>query len=381
MKKFGAIISLLLMLAVPFSAFALTAKSGESVLIDEAVQTDLYVAAGSVRVAEAVNGDVLAAGGNLNMSGAVTGDVLGLAGDVVIDGDISDDVRMVAGSVSVNATIGGDLILVGGQTYIDADAVINGDLVVFGGMTEMWGTVKGDILVMGGELGIYGTVEGNVKAELDNQLRVSDKTSIKGNLVYDAPKAAEVTATMVGGEIIFGQKIVDRPEMHRGGLWEMKASAIAFSLLTTLVLGLLLMLMVPNLVAGSVVAVKEKPLMTVLIGFAVVPAALFAILLCFISVIGIKLGLLLMIKLAGMLLVAKIFAAYFAGSLILRSKKKLKTIEHFGVFALGLIAIELLTLVPYLGSLVQAAALLLGLGAMCMAAMTIYKRLKKEHLV
>lgn len=124
-------------------------RTGDTVTVEagEVVGHDLYVTGGDVIVDGTISGDLVVASGSVMINGTVEGDLVAGTGRLIISGEVGGDARIGAGWVTLSGVIGEDLLAGAGQIEITDGAEV-GEGLVFG---------AGDVLVDGDVLGsVYG---------------------------------------------------------------------------------------------------------------------------------------------------------------------------------------------------------------------------------
>ncbi len=155
-------IGLLTLFVLPVSSFAGKFKAGSEVKIDQAHETDLYIAAGKIDVGAPSLHDLVLAGGKVKVTDSVGADLMVSGGEVNIKGDVGDDIRIFGGEVRIKGNVGDDLLVFGGEIEIQENAVVKGMLKVYGGSVTLDGKVLGDVDVAGGDLKHNGAIEGDM---------------------------------------------------------------------------------------------------------------------------------------------------------------------------------------------------------------------------
>lgn len=183
--------------AMPLSAMAATLASGQqySLPVQQQVEGNLYVAAGTATVGGRVNGDLFAVGGTLSVTGAIADDVAVVGGTVQLLGPVSGDVRAAGGTLSVNDRIGGDFVVAGGVVHLLPGSAVQGDLIVAGGQVVVDGMVQGSIQMVGGQLTINGIVNGNVSARADKETVIGASSRIGGTVQYTSAQRGALKNT------------------------------------------------------------------------------------------------------------------------------------------------------------------------------------------
>ncbi len=205
----------------------------------------------------------------------------------------------------------GDRIVVKGSVVVDREETA-GDVIV----------VKGDATIRG---------------------------RVTGDLVYGDDKPVQAPGSRVAGDVK-KFKIGDASILGAIVLW------LGFTV-SLLLLGLVLLLLAPR--AGEAVARtgKAKPLIAALVGlvsFFLLPV--IAIAAC-VTVIGLPLGIVLLLLILPLYAIGYLTAALVVGRLILKKARIL-------AFVVGLVILQLVTLIPIAGGIVGFLATVFGLGVL-----------------
>jgi hypothetical protein len=243
----------------------------------------------------------------------------------------------------------GGLVLPEGETaetavVFDGDVLIDGTvaqtLVVFNGDTEITGTVGEDVIVFNGSV----------------VLRSGSR--VGGDVVSRQAPQIDDGATVVGS-------VDDLPT--RWDFWDITfvgrfAWWLAYSV-STLVLGLILLLLAPGLDPASIRALRDRLGGT--IGFGLLWLVLLPIVavLLFVTIVGIPLGLFLLLALALVYSIGYVVGALALGRLVVKEPS-----SRYGAFLAGWGALRILALVPFLGGLAWLVGAVLGLGTFWVAS-------------
>jgi cytoskeletal protein CcmA (bactofilin family) len=126
----------------------------------EHVAGDLYLLGGTVTVDGTVDGDLVAMGGQIQLNGSVGGDLLAAGGTVVVDGSVAGDARVAGGQLTVNGKVGKDLAVAVGEVTIGSRGAVSGDLILGAGQATVAGSVTGSVEGSAGTYQRTGTVGG-----------------------------------------------------------------------------------------------------------------------------------------------------------------------------------------------------------------------------
>jgi hypothetical protein len=239
---------------------------------------------------------------------------------IVAEGDTVDTALLFHGSATIDGTV-------------------TGSVVVFDGPTEISGTVQGDVFVFNGGV----TVRSGAR--------------IGGDLVSGKKPTVEPGATVAGQQ----QRVSTRFNAAAIGLASRLVWWIGYSV-STLLLGLLLLLFAPALDIAIVRAARER--MGASIGFGVGVFFLVPILavLFLVIVVAIPLGLFVLLALALLYTVGYVAGAHGIGRLLVKEPT-----SRFLAFFAGWAILRVLALVPVVGGLAWTLASIFGLGLLWVA--------------
>lgn len=349
-----------LALLVPVVAFATTFHSGDTVDLrtGEAVYEDVYAAGGTVTSGTQIVGDLYVGGGTVLVTGPVSSDVVIGGGTVTITSAIGDDLRVGGGTIVVQGSVNGDVVVGGGQINLSGRS-IGGDVLAGGGTLRLEAPVGGDVRAGGGEVFINAPVAGDLHVEAE-KVTLGSRAVISGNFTYKSP----TEAVMEPGAVVRGETSYT-PAPHRNNV-------AAFAALVSIAMLIkVLMLLAGALVFGLVFKrygtrlVRDafaKPLPELGRGLLVLIATPIISILLMVTIIGIPLGILGIIGFVGLMIFSWFMAPVLLGSFIYQWFKKGEYVVTWQTILIGVIAYTLLGVVPFVGSLVQFALMLLVLG-------------------
>ena len=244
----------------------------------------------------------------------------------------------------------GDVLVDRGQTTKDV-VVADGDVTVRG-------TVDGDLVVADGDATIRGRVTGSVVTFAGRAI-LGRRAQVEGDLRYGDKKPQIAPGAQVDGDV---KKF--KPEDFGGGAIALQIGFWLAVTISTLVLGLILLLLFPRAADAVARVAKARTGRAALVGlltFFLIPIVAF---IALITIVGIPLG-------VGLLLaMLPIYALAYTTSVFVVGRLVKKTGGRIVAFVVGLVILRLLALVPFLGGLVWFLATLLGLGALLVAGRT-----------
>lgn len=228
-------------------------------------------------------------------------------------------------------------VIFNGKVLIDG--TVAETLVVFNGRTEITGTVDEDVIVFNGDVVLRSgsRVGGDVVSRQAPQ--IEDGATVEGSVDDLETRWNFYDITFVG----------------RFAWW------LAYSV-STLVLGLVLLLLAPRLDSASVRALRDRLGATIGFGLLVVVLLPIIAVLLFVTIVGIPLGLFLLLALA---LVYSI--GYVVGALALGRLGVKENTSRYLAFLTVWGVLRLIALIPFVGGLAWLVATVLGLGTLWVA--------------
>ena len=324
--------------------------------------SDTFVAGEAPRVAQPVKGDLVATGGDLRIAAPVAGDVIAAGGAVSLEAPAGQDLYAAGCRMNLAGTVARNARVVGCSVSLAPQARIGGNASFAGGRIEVLGAVGGYLQAAGARVLIDGAVAGDVDAAA-GALELGPRARITGTLRYtgNEPLKQDPAAQVQGG--IERLEMPARHEERRGA----GRAALGVWTLGLMVLAAVLVAALPGASARVLEATRTRlgwSLLAGLIALATIPVAIVVLLA---TVIGIPLALLGLLDYFALLLVGYVAGGAALGEAALRRWLAARA-AHKGwralFAALGVLAIGLLALIPWLGGFVAFLALLAGMGAM-----------------
>lgn len=362
---------LLAILLFPAGSYAAPAPASFSVarslLSASSSQGNAYVAGASVVVTAPVAGDLSAIGGSVVTAASVSGDELLLAGSIRSRARVWGDVRAVGGSITIEEPIAGDLVAFGYSVHDSSNA--GGSVFIIAANTAIANGAGGPVTIYGNNISLAGNFADDVTIVASGRIALSASTTIVGKLSYEAPEKA----------------IIPTPSAIQGGITYTNASylpdigtsrilafiSIGFFIFVrvfgALILAGLLTGLFPKLseaiVERAVTQRTSRILLTALLGFAVFVVTPVLFLLLALTFVGIGLAFLFFICYAFIVFLSLIYAGILLGGFFSRQYlHRDSMLWHDGV--LGMLALSLISLVPYIGMLVALLLTTFSAGAL-----------------
>jgi cytoskeletal protein CcmA (bactofilin family) len=291
---------------------------------------------------------------------------------VVQEGEEVDGFRTFAGTVIVRGTVEGNLEAYAGSVVIEEGGTVDGELRAYSGDVRIAGRVTGSVAsyagsteltetgvvdgvlgAFGGDVRIAGEVGDDVNVGADT-VTLAETARIRGSLTYDADLNDQ--GGQVDGNVQQASDLalVPSPDLPLG-------SRILYSMLANALLGLLLLVFLPNTSTRVADRVVESPVVSAAAGVGVgillpLLAVLFAI-----TLVGLPLSLMLLLVLAAVLWVGTVYARLAIGAYLLTFTD---VDSKYAPLAVGVVLVGLLVELPFVGWVVWLVVTALGVGAL-----------------
>jgi cytoskeletal protein CcmA (bactofilin family) len=312
---------------------------GDTIVISGTILGDAVVFGREVIVDGQVSGNLLVFAETIRINGEVAGTIRGGANNIFFQGTTGRDLMMAANSITVSGTIGQDYFAAASSSAVTGS--VGRDIRASINRLAIDAPVGGDVHVVVGDLtfGSGAAVDGLVNYTSENEAVVDSKAVILGSLNRFDPPTNDMTAVS-----------------QRSSVW-----GFVRPILSLLALALLMILVFPGLCKGTAQVIKEQPGKSAGAGAIVLFATPFAALLLLITVIGAPISMLSMLLYIVVICLSRVFAGYFLAQLVLdRVGKQLHPVlTMLG----GVLVLALLFKIPYIGWILQLAAVLFAAGA------------------
>lgn len=366
MKRLGLIAATALLLGGIFglnNVYAAQTITEEAFTIeaDEVVEDDVFAAANTIRIEGVVEGDVYAAGSQVAVNGTIEGDLFAAANTVTINGEVEGGVRATSSTLDLsNTQIGGGVTHFGASFSSSSDTGIGNGLLFFGETATVDGTITNGVTAFAEKVTLLGQVgaETHVTA---TELNITESARINADVTHRSDRDAEVAeGAIVDGELV--QKMApERTSIDTNGL---KYGFLAWSFLSILIAGFVLLWIGRNPLHRSAEMVTTRPLAAFgggILGLLLIGpvATLLAI-----TIVGIPLAILLWASALIGIFLSTIVAAVALGRTILSQTDTQRRPKLYGSFAIGLLVIYTLYMIPIINILTGIAVIATGFGAL-----------------
>src|SRR3954467_11202705 len=261
-----------------------------------------------------------------------------------------------AGANSSDELTDRDQIVMNGRLIVAEGDTVD-TAVLFHGSATIDGTVTKSVVVLDGPTEISGHVQQDVFV-FNGPVTVRSGARIDGDLVTSETPNVESGATVSGQQ----QRVSARFDAGAVGVASRFAWWLGYSI-STLVLGLLLLLFAPRVDAAIVRAVRERTGASIGFGALVFFLLPIVAIVMLVIVVALPLGLFMLLALALLYTVGYVAGAHAIGRLLLKT-----TPSRFLAFLLGWAILRVLALIPVVGGLAWILASIFGLGVLWVAS-------------
>ncbi len=322
-------------------------KAGDSATYDKEVLGSAFVAGNIASFSGDADGVLFIAGNSVDVKGeaeysVIAGNTINVSGRVLKDSFIAGNV------ITINANVGRDLYAAGSQIrltgVVDRNVYIAGDVI----------TLE-DVEIMG-----------NVTL-LGSNITIGKNVNISGTLKYTKDKATINSAASIGS-----LEAVDANDYGYVTInpFLVTLKVKAFSYLSLLLVFVIMAVFTPVLLRG--VGKDELSAMQIItyIGYALVFLILvpMASIILFAFVIGIPLALLALVAYGITIYLAYAYMGYYIGRKLMSKSGREENALLEGL--IGITALYVISLIPYVGGFISFLARLCGIGIMLF---TVYK--------
>lgn len=373
-KQIAAFLGVCAMVVIPGVSHAAQAKAVEnfSVARSEVVEDNIYVAERIGVIEGTLKKDLVTAGANILVTGMVERDIIAAGGTLELLGDVNGNVRAVGGTITIGKDVSGDVVIAGGVVHIAPGATVKGDVIVAAGQLIVDGTVEGSITAASKDVVINGTIGKNVSIRLNQRLSFGKGAKVDGDLNYRSIAPAVMgEGAMIAGKTDF-QKI-EQPtrmgERARDAFLGFIGFVALIKLLAMLVTAVAAVVLFKKPIQALVKTSTEHFGREMVRGFVVMVVVPVAIVVALISLVGMAFGVIGILLYALLVVMAKIFGGILFGVVLVKLMKKAKEYEvTWQNAAIGVVAIEVVWLVPIIGWVSVFLIFLASLGSISMMA-------------
>lgn len=342
-------------------------SAARSLLLASSSPGNAYAAGASIVVTAPISGDFSAAAGSVVVAAPVFGDALLLAGSADSRAFVSGDFRTASWNIDIEESIAGDLVAFGYSVY-DAGRA-GGSVFIIAANAILANGAVGPVTIYGNNISLAGDFSDDVNIVASGRVSLAENTSIRGTLFYEAPDIAVIPpSATIGG----GVEYTNASYLPDIGTSRVLAAIgiglfLVVRILGAIILTGLLAGLFPELARAVVMrAYAARPrdmLLTALLGFAALAATPILLVLLSLTFVGLGLALLLFLLYALLALLSALYAGILLGGIVAR-RFAARDVLLWRDGALGMLALSLLTLVPFVGMPVALLLAIFSAGAL-----------------
>lgn len=323
-----------------------------------------------VQIDGTVNGTTFAAGQSIQVNGTINGSLFAAGQTVIINGEVTGNIYGAGQTITMNGQNEQDGFLAGATITVGQDAQIGRDLFMTGSTLVQSGTLARHLFGAGQQFTLDGSVGGDTNFDVE-QLTLEDSATIEGDLNYTSPNEATIHPdATINGQTDFQRRSQENRRPAPPTTSERVIATllgILWSLLSALLVWLLFKLWRSDFWMNTIPPIAAVPLKTMGFGLLALLVTPLAVVLLMITVIGIPLALILAALYAIFLYLSKIVVAVFIGSWLASRFHWENLHREIWLVLIGLVILELLDLIPFVGGLVGLLVAITGLGALILS--------------
>ncbi|MBT8358855.1 MAG: polymer-forming cytoskeletal protein [Deltaproteobacteria bacterium] len=306
--------------------------------------------------------DLIFMGRDLDFTGKTKLGLIAFGQEIMVNGKVGNGVTSAGENISLQGEIKGTNFMAGRRIVIQEGAIVNGP--IFTGAAELIirGKVNGDLYVGAGKIIIENTVNGNIKART-GRLMIRDEGKVNGNLTYTSDKElSKEELAKVTGSVNFEKNESRRAgRFFKGsGFWKFSLIFKLFFLVAFIASGLLFLFLPPTKVLENQRA-NDKFWFTSLYGL--IPLFMYpaVIVISALLVITLPLTGVLLLAIIPIFFITKVLGVTMLGQ-YLSGLFKIKKVNRFLFFLIGIVCLAIFTFIPYLNFLFAIFIASLGFG-------------------
>jgi cytoskeletal protein CcmA (bactofilin family) len=296
-----------------------------------------------------VSDNYFGAGNQIETNAKISGDAFLFGNLINFKGTTLNNLFTGGQSVNISGNINKDVFIGGSNVTIDKNSVIDGNVYAGASTLTINGIIKGNLVVGGSDLTINGTINGDVKAFVNN-IELGSTSNVANNISYTSKNDISIKSGAVYHNITKNIPVTKTENNNY--------SNSIYYLLSSLLIGILLIIFVPKTCNKLIEIINQKTLQSFGWGLLVLILVPILILISFLIIIGAPLALILIGLYIFMIYLTKIFVALAIGKKISNDKWSL-----VWSLTIGTVILFVIGLIPIVSTIVSFLTLFIGLGA------------------
>lgn len=347
-------------------------SSDDSVEILEQTETingPGFFSGNSVQIDGTVDGTAFVTGGAVHINGTINGSLFVAAQTVIVRGTVTGNIYIAGQHISIAGQNQQDTFLAGETIIVNSQAQIGRDLFTAGSTILIESSLPRHLYGAGRQMTLNGSIGGNAHLE-SQQISLQESAFIEGNLNYTSQNEAQFHSnSVVDGEITWIEVSESRTRQETNLSRKVIRTLLGmlWSIVSSLLVWLAFKIWRKFFWQRTITPLTASPLKTLGIGLLVLIISPFAVLLSFVTIIGIPLGIILLGLYFLLLYLSHIIAAAFIGFWLAKRLKWRNLQKEIWSVLLGLFILEIVGWIPFLNILITLVVLTAGIGAFVQA--------------
>jgi hypothetical protein len=353
---------------IAFLIILLSAYAGseEFVSVDktEILNDDFYASGSVIEISGVCKKDVYLAGTQILIDGIIEGDLICLAGSLQITGTINGSLRGVVGQTLIAGEIKKNVTLASAAFTSTQDSSFDSNVFLAASTVDMRGKFLKDLFLGASNLRFNGNILNNIHA-YTGYIKINSNAHVGGYLEFSSPHPIDIQeGAKIDGDLIEKKgpsKIYSKSVLFNNLILGSKLAAVLMNLMFTMLIGVLLIKIWPNVFVRSLGNLKRHLFKSFIQGTIFIFAVPLIGLILLITILGIPIAVTLIAFSVLGLYTAKIHVLFYLADVA--KHKFMRSWGLISLYSLMCIFYFTLQLIPYLNTGLSWIFTLMGLGA------------------
>jgi len=366
MKKI--LLTILFIFLLPNIAFAFETKSGNLVSIsaDEVIEGSLFIQAEKIEINGVINGDVFCLSPDVKISGTINGDVLCVGESFDFSGTSTGNLRLLFADTKISGKVEKNTNILSDNFDLSDGADLSGELFILANQAKIAGEINGDLFGTVQTINISSFVGGDISlrqrdgffsSTKNNEFKLSSGATVLGDFNFKGKN----NPIKEEGVIIKGEEnktiSKEKEKSYSSSLiWPL------ISIFSNILISFVFISLFRNYLFSLLGVIKTQSSKSILFGSLALLLLPLSIFLIFLTMIGMPLALMLLFVFGIIIIVNKSIISIAIGAKALELIKIKKTSLNKQA-VVGAIILYALTQLPFVGSFISFASVLIVLGA------------------
>lgn len=357
--RFIIIITIVFLLISGVTALAYKNDDKNVINKDIKIMKDIFTIREYLKNKGEVVGDVVALVSYFNNEGTVNGDILSGSFTSDIKGVVKGDVRALSWILNIDGEIRRNITAFSKQLNINENAIVYGSITIYSKTLNIYGEIDSDIRGVVDTIYIDGKIRGDIDI-IANQIIFGENANVLGDFSYRSDEERKIPKKYIKGDIEFikGKTSYTEYLIHKNIDIFLLIKDIIFGICLCII-AFILSKLIPNELNNLCLKINEKKHYTFFYGLGIIIISFFIMLALFITIIGIPLSIIFFSLFSILAYLVKIPVGTFIGNCFFKHSENIALKTVF-----GLIIIILLSLMPYIGKVIDIVVIIIGFGAL-----------------